>query len=1414
MSVTETTRPLPAPYGTAPPDHPERGGPAGPRIRRWLAGAGSEHLGGAWAVGAWLLAFAGLLLQAPGRIVFDTKLDIVLTPGTFLSRLAHLWDPQQSFGGLQDQAVGYAFPMGPFYAIAEALGIPPWITERLWMSLIVAAAFWGTVRLAERLGVGTPGSRLAAALAYALWPTLTELVGSTSAAVLPLALLPWVLGPLVKGTRQGGSPLRCAAVSAFAVLCMGGVNGAAVLAVLPAPLLYLLTRTAGPRRRALLGWWLAAVALITAWWWLPLLLLGRYGFNFLPYIETPHTTAGTMAATEALRGTGNWLDYLDFGSPALPSGWVLATTGWAVAGTALVAALGLGGLARRDMPEARWLRLSLALGAVATMAVYPGRLGGPLHTWLQDLLSGPGEAFHSIYKFQPLIALPLVIALAHLLGRPLPSPRTRVLREAAAAVIAVVVAAGLLGAALPYLTGRVLQSGSFKAVPDYWKQTATYLAGHGGSGRALLEPAASHGYYSWGTTTDDVLQPYAQSNWAERTLVPMGGAGSQRYLDGAEQAMTSGTEVPGLAAYLARGGIRYVVVRHDLDPSQFEFVSPALYHRTLELSGFHQVAAFGPVMPADPIRSDTPLQIQGIDTGYHAVEIYEADDSSLRPENPVSVLPVSGTVQLSGGPESLLQASGTGGTGLVDGRAVTLTGNGGAPSGSPLVVTDGLRRTDTSFGLIRDNVSYTYTANGTNPPGRTDGSGGGAPRQLLPFAPHNHQTTAVIEGAASVTASSYGSWLLQSPQYDPVNAFDGDPGTAWVEGNAATPVGQWLRIDFGRTLDLSGGIGVRLLADSSFRPVATKITVTTDHGSATDAVIPDGREQQLATPPGTTSTLKLTFAAAKGAQPGGFGAGISDVTIPGVHVTRYLQAPHDAATDGPGGVVYSFHRQTSDPGLLGPADPETGLDRIVTLDRADTFTPTMSAVSVPGPELEQLLEQAAPVHGIRASASSVLGNLPEFRAANLVDGSYLTAWIAGGSNPVVHLSWRGKRTVTELYLEPADGISAAPESVRISSPDGVREARVGADGHVVFPALRTDRVDLTFPQVKNVTVYDQITGTRLPLPVGLAEIDVPALADLRNAPTDTSRSFQLGCGSGPQLTVDGMTYQTSATGTVGDLINGLPVQLTLCTADQQLHLSAGRHTISAPGDGAPLAITDLTLTGSTAWSSLGATAPSGTPVRTISREEWGDETRTVTVGAGPAAYLEVHENRAPGWTATLDGKKLQAVTLDGWQQAFVVPAGMSGAVHLRYGPATLYQGSLAVGAVLALLVLAAACGAFGRRRGQRLDAVGERPPWTVAGPVVAVVVLGVVGGPMAAAAVVLALLAWWVPTVAPAVAVVAMTTAGIVAATAVEHGISPGHGAFGPWAQAAALTALAAALAAPGARDEGRAVSPTAEEPS
>ena len=67
--------------------------------------------------------------------------------------------------------------------------------------------------------------------------------------------------------------------------------------------------------------------------------------------------------------------------------------------------------------------------------------------------------------------------------------------------------------------------------------------------------------------------------------------------------------------------------------------------------------------------------------------------------------------------------------------------------------------------------------------------------------------------------------------------------------------------------------------------------------------------------------------------------------------------------------------------------------------------------------------------------------------------------------------------------------------------------------------------------------------------------------------------------------------------------------------------------------------------------------------------------RIERVAAATRSYLEVNENFNAGWRAAIDGRTLLPVQLDGWKQAWVLPAGTSGVVTLNYQPAATYRES-------------------------------------------------------------------------------------------------------------------------------------------
>ncbi|MFP1629468.1 alpha-(1-_3)-arabinofuranosyltransferase family protein [Streptomyces sp. 5K101] len=1364
MTSAVHARPPASPAAGPPPPGPP---PPPRRSRRWL-------------LGFWAAVLVAFLAVSPGRMTFETKLGVVADPWKFLRDLGQLWHDRAGFGGIADQYAGYLIPMLPFHAAADLVRLPVWLAERLWLSLVVTTAFWGALRLAERLGTGSAATRLLGAAVYALWPTYTIVVGSTSAAALPGALLPWVLLPL---TDARTSPRTAAARSALLIPLMGGVNAASTLASLLPVGLYLLCRPAGPRKRALIAWWTPCVILATAWWIVPLLLLGTYGENFMPYVETSQTTTATMSATEVLRGAGNWVGYLNFGEAWLPAGWTVATSALVIAGSALAAALGLAGLARRDLPERRWLVLTVLATALVTLAGYGGALGGPFHETVQGWLNGPLVPFRNIYKFQTGMALALALGLMHLTAvvpRTVPAPARRLAPVAAAALV-------LPGLGWPYVNGSILQPGSFRQLPAYWERTADWLAENSAEDRALVVPATAHGLYTWGSPIDQPLDVLARSPWAQRDYVPFGTPGNRRAMDAVEQALTSGGEVPGLSAFLGRAGLHYVVVRNDLDPDQIGHVPTTTVKRTLEASGYRRVTGFGPVLTGGRIADDTPVQVEGLFPRQRAVEIYEPPAGTDRPGT-ARMTPVASTAVVSGGPETLLPLSADG---ALTGRPAVLAGDArpGVDRPSLYAAGDGMRRADTRFGLVNSHTSHTYTRQERNPVGAAQDPGA-QPRQILPLTGERHRTTAVLRGAASVSASSVGNWLFHLPQYDPVNAFDGNPDTAWAEGSAGSPEGEWLRIAFTGPTRMPATLSLTPLPSGNVRAAPTSVRVETDRGSRVSALRPDGTAQQVAAPEGEARWLKVTILDSQQGRPGLTGAGFTEISVPGAQVTRMLELPADAPRDGAGSVVYSL-RRGSDPGGLSAVPAEVGLHRQFDAARPGDYAVRATALPVPGDALDELLfDLTGQRDKILVSADSTARLGTNLSPRNLTDGDLTTAWVAG-ERPVLHLSWPKKTPVGEIVFAAAGGLATRPEQVQISSPDGTAVAAVDENGMARFAPVTTDRMDITISRVAPLTLHNPVADDRLQLPVGLSEVHIPALEKFRAPQPAPDKTFRLPCGKGPIVSVDGRFLETRAEGRVRDLTERRPIAVSLCTETGRVPLGNGTHTVEA-GDTGPLAVTGITL--STGPSRAAAGAP-----RRVESVSGGGDRRTVRVGAGDASYLQIHENHNAGWKATLNGRELTPLRLDGWQQAWLVPAGAGGTVTLLYEPSRLYDaGMTGAGALLVLL----AALAFVRRRSSAAPALPEQAvppgPGLLLGTVALTLVGAVVAGPVAAVVPVLAVVAWLRPAVLGPLAFAAMAGAGVAAVAGSGEAAALGRGAYGPVAQLLALTALFAALATVG----------------
>ncbi|WP_308127781.1 alpha-(1-_3)-arabinofuranosyltransferase family protein, partial [Frankia sp. CiP3] len=666
------------PAAAMTPGAPERvGRGASLSPRRGVPAPGGPGRTPRWPIAVMAAGFILLcLLQAPGRIAADTKIDLAVNPLRFLAGSTHLWSSASDFGLFPNQYVGYLFPMGSFFAIGNVLALPPWVTQRLWMALILTVAAWGVIRLADALRVGDRASRVVGGLAYSTSPFVLGKIGSSSVALTGSAMLPWMVLPLVLAARRDApgslprlSPRRAAALSGLAIFATGGVNASVILDVLLCPAVGLILAGTDRRAWALRGWWVLAVLLATGWWVLALGVQRRYGLNFLPYTETAGITTATTSVGEALRGASDWMAYLRLPSPWLPAASEYVTTAAAVIGSGLVAALGVWGLARADLPSRHFLVFTFGIGVVAVCAAYPGQPGSPLAGTVRDLLGSPFGFLRNVYKFQPVIRLPMALGLAHALSVAaswrLPDRAAGAAgaggaggiarrsagtggrgrgtgRRAGRAAVVIATAACVITGMTPALAGTMTPAGSFREVPGYWGQAADWLARNPAGGRTLVLPGTAFGEYDWGRPLDEPMQWLARTPWGVRSLVPLGGVGVTRWMDGIERQLTLGS-APGLAEALARAGVGQVLVRNDLQNKDWDVPpSSEQIDRALSGSGLRQSAVFGPMLPArsaakarlvpalrNPGLRVPALQVWTLPGGASPVRAYPADTALI-----------------------------------------------------------------------------------------------------------------------------------------------------------------------------------------------------------------------------------------------------------------------------------------------------------------------------------------------------------------------------------------------------------------------------------------------------------------------------------------------------------------------------------------------------------------------------------------------------------------------------------------------------------------------------------------------------------------------------------------------------------------------------------------------------------------
>lgn len=1311
------------------------------------------------------------ILQQPGRITFDTKLDLQLNPTDLLARSGDLWNGDWALGGLQNQASGYLFPMGPAFIVGELLGVPMWVWQRLWSAAVMILAYEGARRLAARWpGIGTTGAVLAG-LTYMLSPRVLTTAGGLSGETLPAAVLPWTVLPLVLflcGRLRGWVAF---VLSAATVPLMGGQNATLVVAclVLPALLLALASGRSLRQRFAHLAGWGALVGVASLWWVVPLLLLGSYAPPFLDFIESARNTAGDTGWLSSLRGTSHWVAFFPGGGQiGWEGGYELASSRLLLLPTILVAAVGLAGLMQKGLWERRVLVGSLLVGLAVLTAGSGGWAGSVFaDAWLHALDTSLAP-LRNIHKFDPVVRLPLSLGVAAFATSALPrawrwtstSPSVPA-RSIAVGVVGVLV----LAAAGPAAAGSLRTKGGFDDVPVQWRDAVAFLDDQPGPTRTIVLPGAGFAVQTWGRTIDEPIQVLDPAPWMARAQVTIAPAGTLRLLDSVEQAVAEPRPEPSLEEALRAMGTTHVLMRNDLDPDEADAPDPEIVRASLaSIPDARVVASYGRMADGTP-----------------AIEVYALN---AHHEPRVALQSWDDRAVVTGGPEDVpaLRSSGLVG----EDQAVVL-----GDEDEPDVLTDGLRRVERNFGRVHEATSAIMA---TEDSYRVDRPVHDYIEPSLPAG----RTVAVYDGASDITASSSGAYAdvlgAVRPEEHPYAAFDQSVFTSWASAPFSRPIGQWIEVRFDKPTRVGR---VSLVFDNSDGVDVTAVRLRTDDRSVAAQVGSDGTVADVVVDDPATTSLRLTVLAAT-ADTGR--VRLADLRIAEHEIRRSLALPGRAGADTSVFMAAEPFRRAC---VVGPDG--TSCDRTRFRDAVETagFTRTVkvgervrwrlggSAVATYGDALDRLFAPLDP-REITASASSTYGGDPAVNAAGAVDGRLDTGWTSapGDPAPSLALSWGPKRRVSRIDLDAGSGQPARlPDVVVVDGGPGTGKPQLvatsGRNAGKLRP-VRTNRVVLSVP------------GEIPAQGVSIAEVRLKRTGDLRHEPGPGSPTGTV-CGFGPTVQVGGRTVRTRLSGTLDDLRSGARLDVIGC-GSAALDLEPGAHdvrVVNPPG----FAVAELTLT------SLGSSLPSPSGSTQPVVRSWGTAERRVSVDAAETSVLTVHESYNRGWQARVGDTELDPVLVEGWQQGFVVPAGTSGDVRLTYEAQGVFQAALigGLGLVGALLALAALLLVGLRRRdervvvhasaappGSRVSRSPRSPRRLVLAALLAalVLVLAVVSVPLAMG-VALGAATTWLPRRGKRSATWAVLVAAVLAAAwtfSTSSAISPPEGAD-------ALVALAVGLA-------------------
>jgi len=1306
------------------------------------------------------ISYIPSFLTQPGKIAADTKQYLYLDPGRLIQSAIAMWDPDVGAGTVTHQNIGFLFPMGPYYWLVAELHIPVWVGQRLWMGSLFFAAGTGVWFLGRLLGLSRSG-RLAAALAYMLTPYVLDYITRISAIVMPWAALGWMLALTILAVRKGG--WRYPALFAVVIALVGGVNATSILLVGLAPLLWVVYAVWGThevRFRAAL----AAVGRIgilglgvSLWWMAGLWAEGAYGINVLKYTETLPTVSSTSLSSEVVRGLGYWYFY---GQDKLGP-WTSSSVGylqwtWLIAVSFLVPTLCV---ATGMLVRWRYRIFAIALvlvGVVLAVGTYPFTDPTPFGALIkaagQD--STLGLALRSTNRIIPLVLL----GLALLLGAGITAVASR-RRWAGLGLLAL--ATALIAANLPPMWTGGLVAGNLErpsTIPAYIHQAADYMNGQSHDTRVLQIPGQDFAYYRWGVASDPVWPGLMTRPYLIRAAVPVGEAGSVNLLQALDESMQDGVFDPStlapVASLLSVGDLLY---ESDVQFERFGTARPQPLWLTLNdpATGLGTPTTFGkprlyPTIKY-PLTDETQLAIPAGASIPPPVAVFPVPDARpiTRAESPTAPLLVAGDGQglvasaaaglLASNPTIFYSATYAGDPAGFDAQM---------GHGAVLVLTDSNRKQLSTWGTVVDNYGYVEQANES--PLVFDPAEASLP--VFPGAGSATQTVAVVDGVASVRATSYSNPITNTAENQPLNAVDGNPDTAWTEGAFSPGTDESLQVKLVHPVTADHLTLLQPQTGPRNRTV-TDVTLTFDGGSpvhatlgAASAVAPG---QVVPFAPRTFRTVTVTIdgtsAGVQKSYRSQSAVGFAEVTIPGVApATEVLRLPTDllraagtSSLSHPLDILLSRIRTQVTPPR---SDPEASMARRFTLPTARTFsiggTARISTL-IPDTQVDALVGRtgAPPTSGngpatvLSANSSGRLTGSLRSSASAAVDGSPDTSWAPGfgtQSGGWVDYQLSRSEAIDHLDLQVvADGRHSIPTAITVSTPSGTRQVSLPPipsgtsrpQGSVTsvpvsFPALTGSDVKITIDAVAPHTFLDYLSNSPNTDPVALAEVGIPGVAPLVTPATVPTRCYS------DLVAVDGVPVDVSISGSTSSALANGGLTIRGCGNDARgVTLSAGTHTVTTSSYLAEGWNVDALAMGSAAGGraeTLTAAgllpAPPAHPSAPVTVVRQGRTSMTVQVhGNGSPVWMVLGQSQSRGWkAATATGVDLGSSTLiDGYANGWYLPASLTRGtttLTLTWAPQRVINAALVLSGVtliVSLVLIALPPRVLARRRRRR-----------------------------------------------------------------------------------------------------------------